>query len=297
MDAIIATSEKLLTMNLDTGWGHVLDTGRGPYFGIGMTADKLWIAARHRPVDRMNTLRTIGGKILAWTYDGTPAASLEAPFLLRDLHHILWIGETLLATCPYDNGIAIGRQGQWDWWFPVADGTKDFHHWNSLAYHDGDLFVLAHNWGASRVYQFTWPSLHRITAFPLGHESHNLWWDQGRLFTCSSRDGEIRSLGDHPIIRTGQYPRGVAVLPDRMIIGLSLYQPPPYPAIYNACVLVYDRQGHYQHGWILPGVNQLNDIRVPGAHDAVVTTHRGHPFTVPEGCPVFQSVPVSHRPD
>jgi len=149
---------------------------------------------------------------------------LQAPFPMRDLHPILIRGDTLWATCSFDNMIALHKDGAWEEWYPQGEPAgllRDTNHFNTLSWIDARLAVVAYNLKQppSEIF-FEWPSRRVVERFPLGAQSHNLWRAGSEWVTCSSGEGRIRGTAGFAV-ETGGYPRGIGFTADGICVGIS----------------------------------------------------------------------------
>jgi hypothetical protein len=199
----------------------VLDSGRGLYYGLALHGDHLYVAARKRLVSSEQDPDQERGEILVFDRALRPCGSLQAPFPLRDLHGIAWHGGKLWATCSRDNLIAVYDGSAWEAWYPLGDSEAgDANHFNSFMFDDEHVWILAHNRGPSELMAFSLRTRERVRSVPLGNCGHNIWREDGQLFTCSS--AESRLLGDAGFaLDTGGFPRGVAFDAATRCIGVS----------------------------------------------------------------------------
>jgi hypothetical protein len=196
---------------------------------------------------------------------------------MRDLHGIACDGDKLWVTCSYDDAIAIINPdtGTSRWWHPLPlaeDGVKDQHHFNSVWFEQGRVWVTAHRRGPSRLLAFdrataaagqTHPPLESIA---LGQQAHNGWRQaDGELCTCSSIEGVL--LGEHGWrLETGAFPRGVAALAGGWAVGLSALEERNERDFADAELLFYDRRWRARGRLRLPRAGMVLDLLpVPAA--------------------------------
>jgi len=202
----------------------VVHRGDGLYYGIAQTPWGLAIAARRRLVSSRVPLDDERGCILLFDTAFRPAGEIGAPFPLRDLHGITYVAGALWLTCSFDNQIARFDGKQWDIWQPLgrpALAPFDVNHLNTVWPEGGDLWVLAHNFGASKALRYRLPGRTLVESIDLGNQAHDLWRrPDGALATCSSIEGRLVAQ-DGWTLATGGFPRGVALDGDRAVVGIS----------------------------------------------------------------------------
>jgi len=225
---LVTTSRSLLLVEGETGSARVIHEGWGLYYGLcfaGEGGALLHAAARRRMVSSPEPAEEERGLIVTFGRDLRATATYEAPFPMRDLHQILIRGDTLWATCSFDNMIAVREGGRWEAWYPLGEPAglpRDTNHFNTLLWHEGRLAIVAHNLRnpPSEVLAFEWPSRRLVERFPLGAQAHNLWRDGGEWVICSSGEGRILDTAGRTI-GTGGYPRGIGFTPGEICIGIS----------------------------------------------------------------------------
>ncbi len=226
MKLLVTTSQSLLLVDSDSGSHTTLDHGRGLYYGIADADGKLFVASRRRAVSSDTERDSERGQILVFDRQLQPLGLLGAPFPLRDLHEIAWHQGKLYASCSHDNMVAIYDGANWEQWFPLggslADGKGpgDINHFNSFFFEEGRVWVLAHNRGPSELLAFALDTRELVERINLGDMAHNIWREDGQLFTCSSIDGKI--VGERGfVLETGGFPRGVAFAHGMRCVGVS----------------------------------------------------------------------------
>lgn len=225
---LVTTSRSFLLVDGQSGEARVIHEGAGLYYGVffdDRAGFPLHVVARRRMVSSSDPAEGERGTILLFDPALRFTGELQAPFPMRDMHQILLREGTLWATCSYDNMVAVLQDGKWDAWYPVGETAgepRDVNHFNTLAWIDGRLAIVAHNLKnpPSEVLLFDWPSRTLVERFPLGAQSHNLWRDGGRWFTCSSGEGRIVDTGGGGVV-TGGYPRGIGFGEEEICVGIS----------------------------------------------------------------------------
>jgi hypothetical protein len=202
----------------------VIHRGDGLYYGIAQTPWGLAIAARRRLVSSAVPPADERGCVLLFDAAHRPAGELHAPFPLRDLHGMAHFAGALWLTCSFDNQIVRFDGTSWEAWQPLGrpeSAPFDVNHFNTLWPEDGDLWVLAHNFGASRALRYRLPGRELAATVDLGNQAHDLWRRPGgALATCSSMDGTLVA-SDGWTLPTGGFPRGIAFDGERMVVGIS----------------------------------------------------------------------------
>ena len=226
MKLLVTTSQSLLHVDTDSGESTPLDRGRGLYYGIAHADDKLYVASRKRAVSSETEAATERGQILIFDRSLKACGVLHSPFPLRDLHEIAWHEGKLYASCSHDNMVAIYDGANWEQWFPLGGslvgdvGPGDINHFNSFFFEDGLIWVLAHNRGNSELLGFTLATKELQQRLFLGSSAHNIWREDGQIFTCSSMEGKV--IGDRGfVLETGNFPRGFARAENFRCVGVS----------------------------------------------------------------------------
>jgi hypothetical protein len=247
MHVLLTTSQSFLLLDSESGRATRLDGGNGLYYGIARNGDHLYVAARKRLVSSTVPSSEERGEILIFDRQLRQCGSLSAPFPMRDLHEIAWHDGKLYATCSHDNMIAVYDGQQWEAWYPLGGpDVGDQNHLNSFMFENGLIWILAHNRGPSELYAFSLADRRQVQCLQLGNCGHNLWREQGQLFTCSS--AESRLMGDQGfILDTGGFPRGVAFDAERRCLGISALIERKARDFSIGKVRVYDRQWQARH--------------------------------------------------
>jgi hypothetical protein len=221
MHLLLTTSQSFLLLDTDSGLARQLDTGRGLYYGIARHGEHLYVAARQRLVSSSVDPAEERGEILMFDRRLRACGSLRAPFPLRDLHEIAWHDGRLYCTASHDNMVAVYDGRQWQQWYPLGEaGVGDQNHFNSFLFEDGVIWILAHNRGDSELLAFSLDSRALLRRQTLGNCAHNIWRENGHLYTCSS--AESRIVGeDGFVLETGGFPRGIAFDGASRCVGVS----------------------------------------------------------------------------
>jgi len=256
MKVLATTSRSFLRVDALTGAVEVLHRGAGLYYGIAAWCGQVFVAARRRMVSSDAPAETEAGAILVFDRQLRHVGTLEAPFALRDLHGIAFDDDGVLwATCSYDDLVARWDGRQWIRWHPLGEPVgepRDVHHFNSLSFDNGLVWVLAHNRGPSELMGFDRRSLALRSRVELGDQAHDIWREGGRLHTCSSADGRVVGEGGFEV-PTGQFPRGYLRAGGLRLVGLSELAERHERDFTTAAIRRYDE------GWTMQG-----EIRLPG---------------------------------
>lgn len=274
MKLLVTTSKSVLTVDTKTGRFEVRHSGKGLYYGIAYTKNDVFIAARCscNCFDYLHAREHEQGEILVFDMAMNLVNTFLAPFPLRDMHHILFIDGKLWITCSFDNMVAIYDFNRWSRWYPsenIFERERDIHHFNSL-YHDGnDLYLLAHNFGPSQIWRFSYPGLQLKETVSLGNQAHNIWRINSELHVCDSRNGlVVGDKGKHHFI--GGFTRGSVVTDKRIYIGSSDVAEREQRQEVTSRIVVFDRKWHVLDEWVIRGHGQILDIRMPGSKDYCV---------------------------
>jgi len=291
--ALVSTVQSVLAIDLHTARYEVLDRGRGIYYGIARRSGPPMVAARREGMAHGG--RPSGGAVLL-TLDtsGPPTAALDPPIPLRDVHQMIDHDGNTLIVCSRDEQIVIHTpDDRWLRWNPIPESVDDAHHVNSILVADGIVHLLAHNWDQpSEVHRYRWPA-HGFAAFgpgptpqvelelldstTIGNMAHGIWPGSDSLAVASSAEGLIR-WSDGRSVRVGGFTRGLAVTPDRIVVGRSLDAPRDERATADADLAVFDRSWNHLRDIILPGEGMVLDIRVPGVDDECDSAHDDEPW-------------------
>lgn len=274
MILLISMSECLLAWDAAEPHAWRVHEGCGVYYGIAFNDDCIFAAARRFSLhsSEADAARS-NGVILVFDSRLNLRREIAAPFPLRDIHQILWDSGRLFVAASYDDLVAVREDGVWRAWTPLEprprrERPSGGRHYNSLLRQGDELYLLAHNFGASEVFVFNATTLALRRSFPLGNFAHNLWFDGGSLLTCSSGEGRILSPNGI-VVETGNFPRGIVAAPDRRFAGISTFQESREErGFHDAFLVQYDPQWRPLRKLLLRGMGMLHDLRCPGVPDA-----------------------------
>ncbi|WGV23862.1 hypothetical protein [Halotia branconii] len=298
MNVLVTTSKSVLKVDILTKKKSSFHQGKGLYYGIAYSNKKIFIAARNQGVCSDQERAKEKGEILVFNFSGDLINSIAPKdFSLRDLHQIIFYKEILLATCSYENLIAIYQNNQWYKWYPNSEINYDLNHFNSLHIENNKIYLLAHNLDkGSEVYTFENPfksmlkqlkyqiqnlhkksvSLKSIEVFKLGVQSHNIWIKQDEIVTLSSKEGKLCSLSGFNF-KLGKFPRGLCVLENFILIGLSELAERNSRDLTSSSILVFNKEFELIHEIELKNEGLVLEIRSPGYFDECYPYYLGQP--------------------
>lgn len=279
----VTTTQTFCILDEESGQLWQIDSGKGVYYGVSFSSTRLYVGARQAEYggDR-NSQRNV---ILCYTPDLRLERMLKSPFALRDIHQILVDGETLYACSTYDEAVAVCdlRTGDWHAWHPFVNEAAGHgsDHINSITIAGEDI-LLAGNMPRGWIATFN-KTTRRLSGDRqwLGHETHNVWLERGRLHICSSGDSAILDAGGvrHGLAR-GAWFRGYCAKGERRFVGLSealIRQ----DRAFSDCVIA-EYNGNYQlvGSFWLPGMGMAHDLRTLDVPDP---SHNGLTFPLDRG--------------
>jgi streptogramin lyase len=263
---LATTSHSLLRVDPRTGAFEPIHRGLGLYFGIATDGRRRFVAARGRMVSSAVPHEEERGRILVFDEAMRLAGELQAPFPMRDLHEILWHEGRLWATCSFDNLVAAWDEasGEWEAWHPLGPTPAppfDVNHFNSLAFVEGRLCVVAHNFGASELLRFDPATRELVSREPFGVQAHNIRVrPRGHLMTCSSAEGALVGT-DGWRVETGGFPRGLLFEEGRCYVGISEIAERKDRDLTAPRILAFDPHWRLAGTIELPGEGLLLDLQ------------------------------------
>lgn len=239
---LVSTSHSLLLVDVKNQQYIKLHQGHGLYYGIALNDSGFYLAARRRLVSSEEPQDNERGEILIFDAMFQIKGVLNAPFALRDLHHIAWHNDRLWMTCSYDNMIATWDRSGWRKWFPFGESVEpplDRNHFNTIGFFKNQVCLVAHNKGNSELCYFSEDDLSFQKKIPLGVQAHNVWEDGDEVFTCSSGEGRI--LGSNGFeLEIGGFPRGIEFDNDHCYVGISTLAERDQRDFTTPMIQVYD---------------------------------------------------------
>jgi hypothetical protein len=153
----------------------------------------------------------------------------------------------------------------------LALEADDKHHFNSLLWANGYLFVAAHNFmEPSFINRYKEPNLDLDNVeYYAGDSIHGLALYDKELFWVSTQTYEIRSsLGYcHSLPKTG-FARGFSMTREYFIVAISEFLARDERHGGDSWVQVIDRQnGNVVKEWHLPETGSINDLRLLDEYD------------------------------
>lgn len=135
--------------------------------------------------------------------------------LLWDVHQIQWYGGRLWITSSGKNSIlSCDRDGNdINVWYPNPEVQgRDVNHFNSVWFHAGMVYVVAHNKAPSDVWIFKYPELTLVDKHRVGHNAHNIVVvDNNEIVLDSYHGRAVYYAGGAVSLPDNGYPRGLAV--------------------------------------------------------------------------------------
>jgi hypothetical protein len=265
MKLAVTTSYSLLCVDVKTGEFSPMHRGGGLYYGITCNHLGFMVGARSRMVSSEELAEHEQGAILFFGKDLENSSRIQpADFPMRDIHEICWIDGRLWVTCSYDNMVAIWDGYAWERWYPLgrtAAEPWDRNHFNSFMFEGEWMWLVAHNMGPSEILKFHRRSRQLVSRMPLGNQSHNLWRENGHLYTCSSGEGAIVGT-DGFRLDTGGFPRGVAFGQGFRCVGISELAERKVRDLTTARIAVFDDQWGRISEITLPNEGLILDIKI-----------------------------------
>lgn len=191
------------------------------------------------------------------------------------LHQILWWGGGLWVPVTKKDRLDVYRNRRRTFVQKMHPSRyDDAIHLNSVNVVDGTLYLLAHgNDRPSRVHAFDL-SVSKLWSVQLGHQAHNVWIDNGRVHTLSSRESVVLAAVDgqpHVVasLPVHSWPRGFAGSESHNYVGLSRGAGRSYrQAPVDGHIVVFDRTWTKIRTLTLPGAGQIHEIRLVGEPDS-----------------------------
>lgn len=265
MKVVVTTSYSVLCVDLQTGEYSPLHRGGGLYYGLASNGSEIMVGARSRMVSSDKLPADEKGAILFFDKNfSLSSARQPSEFALRDIHDITWNDGCLWVTCSYDNMIAIWDGSRWEQWYPLGKADVepwDRNHFNTFFFEGDFVWLVAHNKGPSEMLQFNIRSRELESRTSLGLQAHNLWRENGNLYTCSSGEGAIVGT-DGFRVETGGFPRGVAFGNGLRCVGVSELAERKARDLTTARIAVFDSDWTHISEIQLPEEGLILDIKI-----------------------------------
>jgi hypothetical protein len=262
MKILVTTSESFLAWDADNQRCSRLHSGSGPYYGVCYSEENIFVAARR--FDAAKGVNGSRGVILVFDYKLQLVDRFESPFPLRDVHQILYVDSRLFA---------IKGPTGWTCWRPlgrklVGENQRSRRHFNSLLYANDRVYLLAHNFGRSDIFEFEARTLELTRSISLGMSAHNLWFQDGVMHTCNSAEHSIVSE-TREVARPGDFPRGIAVTNAGVYLGVTKYSADrDERGRQDPMIAHFAPDWSFRQAFQLKGEGTVYDIRCPGRADA-----------------------------
>lgn len=220
---LVGTSRSLFLVDIETSEIERVESKYGLYYGISWDDEQIFVSARWYPW-YMPTSHIERPRLL--TFDGRMkrASIREFQVPAGGVHQLIHSGDTIFCTASAEDGVVISKGGKDEIWYPSKDPDdhgRDVHHFNSVWINGDRLFLVGHNNGPSEVWEFTYPDREFVRRTIVGKYVHNVWPYKGGLAVCNSGNGRLEALDGTQIVETGGFPRGVAIGPERTVVGVS----------------------------------------------------------------------------
>lgn len=265
MKVVVTTSSSVLCVDLQTGEYSPLHRGSGLYYGVASNGSGIMVGARSRMVSSDELPADEQGEILFFDKNFSLSSTVRPyEFPMRDIHDITWNDECLWVTCSYDNMIAIWDGSRWEQWYPFGRTEAepwDRNHFNTFFFEGEHVWLVAHNKGPSEMLQFNRRSRLLESRISLGYQAHNLWRENGHLYTCSSGEGAIVGT-DGLRVETGGFPRGVAFGNGLRCVGVSELAERKARDLTTARIAVFDDRWKRVSEIQLPEEGLILDIKI-----------------------------------
>ncbi|HYO80749.1 MAG TPA: hypothetical protein VES20_05055 [Bryobacteraceae bacterium] len=264
---LVSTTHHLLAIEPESTTASLVHTGKGLYFGLAADIDgRIYVGCRNAVAgpESAEVRAAERGSILVFDPRLELVGEITAPFALRDVHGIACFDDRLWVTCSFDNFIAVHdlSSGRWTRWYPAPDATEpgcDSHHFNTVKFLDGEVWLVAHRFGPSEMLRFTYPDLQLDSAVSLGVMAHDIFNFGGAPATCSSGEGVlVNTRGER--LRTGSFPRGMAEDTRGKLLGLSLNAPRAERHTQSAVLRWFTPEWRFESDYLLPGAGMVLDI-------------------------------------
>jgi hypothetical protein len=264
---LVSTTHHLLAIDPEQERIWKVHSGKGLYFGISSGRDhRIYVACRNTTLgaDSESVRSSERGSVISLNSCFQVCEELTPPFPARDLHGMAWFDDKLWITCAFDNLIAIYdcNLRSWRRWYPAPDPTqrdRDIHHINTVRLIGNQVFIVAHQFGSSQLMVYDYPTLDLHSSIPLGRMAHDVFSFRGKLATCSSADGYIVNCQGEKL-RTGNFPRGVAVSGDGNLLGMSIHACRSERIKQSGILRWYTPEWEFRADYVLPSVGMILDV-------------------------------------
>ena len=232
MKALVATSNHILLVDLDTATVRSIESHQPEYYGISWPFNGEYPVFTHSVVDssKLNNIATYADSQKGYLSLG----ATHSPAFLSNPHQILctlndWVITTntgknrITIYDPNDNSFRDVKIGESNWDRNNDDPRGD--HINSIFVKDDRLYVLARgHYSSSYVLEYSFPDCDFIARHDALNRTglHNIWVEYpGVMLSCHSTAGELIDIRSNKTLWSGyaSYARGMAVSADCILVG------------------------------------------------------------------------------
>ncbi len=260
----MATSKYLFLIELDSGVKKIINDKYGLFYGITWDKHFIYVAVRWYP-SLIPTSRIERPRLLVFDYNFKLQNCQSFEIDAGGLHQITYFDSKLYCSCSRDDSFIVKENNEWHIWYPsnyIEHHNKDTHHFNSIWFNEGKLFVVGHNNGPSDVWEFSYPDLTIKNKFRIGTHIHNVWKENDVLTVCNSGRGRIETVENQVICETGGFPRGVAIGDDINLVGVSDIANRSNRWLTNGKVNIYSKDWRILDSLDLGKCGQVLEIRL-----------------------------------
>jgi len=232
LKALVATSNHILLVDLDTGTVRSIESHQPEYYGISWLVEGKYPIFTHSVVDcsKLNNIASYADSQKGYLSLGPT----RSPAFLSDPHQISctlndWVITTntgknrVTIYDPNDNSFRDIKIGE-SHWDRNSDDTRG-DHINSVYVKNDRLYVLSHGqYRNSYVLEYSFPECGYIARHDAQNRLglHNIWVEHpGIMLSCHSASGELIDIKSNKSLWSGyaSYARGMAVSADCILIG------------------------------------------------------------------------------
>lgn len=292
MKLLVATPSRLLLVDTETRSTAVVESRRPDYYGISWTLDGRHLCLGHSGTDchAIHSAEDYMESEVGWVSVG----SRNGPPVLSAPHQILCAPGSVVAVNTGRNALTVFRDDDLfyrHWWLDGVRWDRKGRGWmcgshlNSLAMHDGQLFLLTHNWDrGSEVIRLSWPGLEVVgREKTIAYQAHNVWPTADGVVVCNSMAGAVVNVSTGRTLWTAPTPqsltRGLASDGQVVFVGQSRYGSRAARRTADGGVWMLDAATWRELDYFpLPGVGAVYDVRIVDRPDVC---HHGQPYTGP----------------
>lgn len=270
---LITTNQGFICVDEEMQRAYLIDGGKGTYYGITYSENNIYVAARRISyVTGKDNMEEQEGVILVFDYALNLIDELYAPFKLRDLHQLYYFNKALWIVCTYDCMIATYRDGKWEQWYPLgadAGAAKmQPQHINSIYYSDNVIYLGGSINRVGMIYAYHENNKALFERHYAGYSSHNVWREDGDLYTLSSMSGTCITTGGRvEIVSRGNFVRGVVATRDEKYFGISESLSRTSRENSSCMIKRVATPGRDVRYIGIRDYGQINEIRSPGRQD------------------------------